>query len=49
MLENHRKDLSNEPYEQKEVAKMEDVLDAQLFGQVRRNGEWVKSSNWKVS
>ena len=32
MLDNHRKDLINEPYESKQVKAMEDMLDSQLWG-----------------
>jgi len=32
MLDNHRKDLRNEPYESKQVKAMEDMLDTQLWG-----------------
>lgn len=42
MLDNHRKDLASEPYESEQVKAMEDMLDAQLWGKVRLNGEWVK-------
>jgi len=42
MLEAHRLSLKGEAWEQKQVSKAEDILDVQIWGKIRINGEWVK-------
>ena len=43
MLENHRLSLKDEAYEQAQVLASENVIDSQLFGKIKVNGEWVKA------
>ena len=43
MLEQHRIDLFGEAWEQSQVRKFENILDSQLFGKVKVDGEWVKA------